>query len=164
MKAWFARQSARDRSVMLFGAALVAVSLLWAFVWFPLAQSRAALASQASSAEADLAWMRTVAPELTRLRASGATTGLDRAGRSLLALADGTARDAGLGGAMQRVEPVGSGRVNLWFEDVPFDALVGWLEGLQRQYGIDVDEFAVERAVDAGKVDARIGLADTTTP
>lgn len=160
MSGWWRRQSARDRMVLAAGGAVVAVLLLWAFAWYPLAASRDALAASAAQAEADLAWMRGVAPELSQRRASGAMTGLDRAGRSLLALADGTARDAGLGGSLVRVEPAGTGRVNLWFERVPFDALVTWLESLSRRYGVTIDELQVERAVDTGTVDARIGIVD----
>ena len=52
------------------------------------------------------------------------------------------------------------GRVNLWFERVPFDALATWLESLSRRYGVAVDELQVERAVDTGTVDARIGISD----
>ena len=160
MRAWWLRQTARDRGVMLVGTAVVAVLLLWAFVWYPLAASRDVLAASAAQAEADLAWMRSVAPELSQRRASGAMTGLDRAGRSLLALTDGTAREAGLGGALVRIEPAGVGRVNLWFERVPFDALATWLESLSRRDGVAVDELQVERAVDTGTVDARIGISD----
>lgn len=158
-RAW-QRLGARDRAVLIGGGALVALLLAWSFVWYPLARSRDALAASTAQAEADLAWMRGVAPELSALRAGGAATGLDRAGRSLLALADGTAREAGLGGALVRIEPAGAGRVNLWFERVPFDALAGWLESLSRQYGVAVDELQVERALDTGTVDARIGVVD----
>ncbi len=161
MSGWWRRQSQRDRAVLSIGAAVVAALLVWAWVWYPLSQSRAALAAEAAQAEADLLWLRSVAPELQRLRASGSATGLDRAGRSLLALADGTAREAGLGGSLVRIEPAGAGRVNLWFERVSFDAMTTWLETLRRQYGVGVDELVVERAIDTGTVDARIGVVDT---
>jgi general secretion pathway protein M len=157
---WWQRQSARDRVVLSAGALLVVLLLGWAYAWLPLQQSRTALAAEVAQAEADLVWMRSVAPELQGLRSAGTATGLDRAGRSLLALADGTAREAGLGAAMQRIEPAGAGRVNLWFEHVPFDALVGWLESLHQRYGVDVDELLVERAVDTGTVNARVGVID----
>lgn len=160
MNSWWRRQSARDRTVLAVGVTVVGLLLAWAWLWYPLAQSRAALAAEAAQAEADLLWLRSVAPELQRLRASGTATGLDRGGRSLLALADGTARDAGLGGSLVRIEPAGAGRVNLWFERVPFDALATWLETLRRQYGVGVDELVVERAPDTGTVDARIGVLD----
>ncbi len=160
MSAWWRRQSQRDRAVLSIGAAVVALLLAWAWVWYPLTQSRAALAAEAAQAEADLLWLRSVAPELQRLRTSGTATGLDRAGRSLLALADGTAREAGLGGSLVRIEPAGAGRVNLWFERVPFDAMTTWLETLRRQYGVGVDELVAERATDTGTVDARIGVVD----
>jgi general secretion pathway protein M len=157
---WWQRLSARDRGVLVGGAFAIAALLLWSFGWYPLARSRAALAAEAAQAEADLGWMRSVADDMIRARSTGAFTGLDRGGRSLLALADGTARDAGLGATLQRIEPIGTGRVNLWFEGVAFDAMVSWLEGLQRQYGIRVDELSVERSVDVGTVNARVGVVD----
>ena len=160
MSAWWQRLSLRDRSVLSIGSVIIGTLLAWSFLWYPLAQSRDALASECAKAEADLLWTRSISAELQRLRATGTSTGLDRAGRSLLALSDATAREAGLGGALQRIEPVGSARVNLWFEGVAFDAMVGWLEGLRRQFGVSVDEFAVERMPDTGTVNARIGVVE----
>lgn len=164
MKAWWARQSARDRTVLAVGGAVIGVSLAWAFLWFPLAASRDALALRVAGAEADLAWMRSVEPELARTRDGGSASGLDRAGRSLLALADGTAREAGLGGALTRIEPVGAGRVTLWFERVPFDAMASWLESLDARFGVRVDELSVERTPDTGAVNARVGIVESTGP
>jgi general secretion pathway protein M len=161
MKAWFANQTLRDQRVLVIGALLVMVAMLWAFVWDPLSRSRAALAVRATQSETDLAWMRGVASELRAGRAQGVATGLDRAGRSLLALADASAREAGFATALKRVEPTSAGRVNIWFEGVAFDAMADWLEMLARQYGVSVEEFVLDRAVATGTVNARLTLVDT---
>jgi len=164
MKAWFARQSRRDRAVLLFGAVVVALVLAWAFAWQPLRVGATALADRKRAAEADLAWMRGAAATVKQQRATGAAAGFDRAGRSLLALADASAREAGLGEALERVEPLAEGRVNVWFENAPFDVCVAWLEDLGRRYGVGVEELSIDRAAGAGMVNARITLVDGAAP
>jgi general secretion pathway protein M len=164
VKAWFARQSRRDRAVLAFGAVVVALVLAWAFAWQPLRAGTASLAERKRAAEADLAWMRGAAATVKQQRSSGAAAGFDRAGRSLLALADASARDAGLGEPLKRVEPLAEGRVNVWFENAPFDACVAWLEELGRRYGVGVEELSIDRAAGAGMVNARITLVDVAAP
>ena len=85
---------------------------------------------------------------------------LDRAGRSLLAVADSSAREARLGNAIKRIEPVAAGRVTVWLEAADFDQIAAWLEQLETRYRIQVDEFSFQRTPVVGTVDARIGLLD----
>ncbi|HQX26206.1 MAG TPA: type II secretion system protein GspM, partial [Pseudomonadota bacterium] len=106
MIARWRQMAARDRLVLGLGAGLVALMFGWAFVWYPLAQGQASLAAKLGTAEADLAFMRQSAAGLRAARASGATGVFDRGGQSLLALTDRSAREAGLGAALRRVEPL----------------------------------------------------------
>lgn len=161
MSAWWSRLGPRDRAALGIGAVVVALVLAWVLVWEPLAGSRATLAGQAVRAEADLAWMRGTAGTLRNLRQGGQADVFERGGQSLLALADATARAAGLGAALKRVEPVpNSARVNVWFEAANFDQLSGWLEDLARRFGVSVDELSVDRLPGVGLVSARVTLAD----
>jgi general secretion pathway protein M len=159
--AWWNTLSLRDRRALAVLAAFVALALAWFALWQPLAASRDRLAAQVERAEQDRAWMQSRATELGQLRAAGALDPLDRSGKSLLALADAGAREAGLGANLKRVEPVSEGRVNLWFEGVPFDSMTTWLDQLEGRYGVRVDDLSAERAGGVGTVNARVGLADT---
>ena len=160
MNAWLASLSHRDRRTLQVGAVVIGVALLWAFGWYPLAQSRARLAAQVATAEANLAWMRGAAAQVKGLRANGGDV-FDRAGKSLLALADASAREAGLGAALTRAEPVDGARVNVWFERANFDQLAGWLELMASRYGVGVEELSIERGEGVGLVDARVALIDS---
>lgn len=162
MKSWWRQRAARERWVLLAGAGFVSAALLWALVWLPLGQARQALRRDVAQAQADLQWMSQVADGLRARQARGQGSGLERAGRSLLALADSGAREAGLGALLKRAEPAGEGRVSLWFEGVPFDPLCTWLEGLEERFAIHIEEFSVERAQDPGNVNARLTLVDPT--
>lgn len=163
VREWLLRQTARDRKVLALGALVIALALGWAFLWQPLVQGRKSLAQQVVKAEGDVALMRSIASDVKQRRASGLATGLDRAGQSLLALADSSAREAGLGDALARVEPVNEGRVNVWFEDAGFDVLVTWLESLSQRFGIGIEELAIDRSNAVGVVNARITLTDPAT-
>jgi general secretion pathway protein M len=163
MKAWWASLSLRDRSVLRFGTIVLALMLFWAFVWDPISQSRRSLRNQVADAEANLAYMHAAAAQLQAMGTGGTATVFDRGGRSLFALADSTARENRLAHALKRIEPVTSGRINIWLEGAEFDQLAVWLEQLQSVYGVRVEEYALTRAEGSGKVDGRLSLIESET-
>lgn len=132
--------------------------LFWAFAWKPLADARSALVEGNARLAADLAGMRALAARAGPAVA-GEAAARDRAGQSLLALADAGLRESGLAGGLARIEPAGSGRVRLRLEAVAFDPLADWLQGLRQQHGIRIAELAVTRT-DAGRVDANLLIED----
>lgn len=158
IRAYWNGLSPRDQRTLAIGAGLAVLLLGWALVWHPLAQKRSELEETVDAQRRDLAYVRVAAAEVDRLRAAGTHSRADRQGRSLLALADATARSAGLEGA--RLEPVGATSVRVSFEFAKFDALVGWIEGLTRDYGIETTDFSADRADGVGLVNARVTLQD----
>ncbi len=160
MRAWWSNLSERDRRMLSIGSVVVAALLFWALWFDPLLQSRRSLADSVQQAEADLVYMQSASQRLAGLQSTGSASVFDRGGRSLLALADASAREAQLANALKRIEPVSSGRVSVWLEAASFDATALWLEQLQSRYGIRAEEFSVSRAVAPGQVDARIVLVD----
>ena len=162
MKTWWNNLAVRDRRVLMIGLVVVVATLAWLGL-DELFAARTSLRQQVAKAEADAAWMKQASASLAQMRQAGIVSSGDRAGRSLLALADTSARDSGLGAALKRVEPVNEGRVNVWFEGAPFDVMTTWLEALAQRYGVTVDEMSVDRVAGGGPgiVNARITLLDT---
>ena len=157
--AWWQQLPVRDRRTLAVGAIVVALLLGWALLWHPLARQRADLERAVEVQQRELAWVRANAAEVARLHATGVSSGAKREGKSLLALADASARTAGLGQALKRVEPAGA-NVRASFENAGFDALAGWIEQLARDYGVEVADVSVERADGVGIVNARVTLQD----
>lgn len=157
---WWNGLSERDRRVLLIGAAVVAIFLVWSFVWHPLSMRQALLSEQLDAARRDLASMRVAQAEVERLRNAGVRSRADRQGKSLLALADVTARGAGLDGVLKRLEPVGAHSVRASFEFASFDALIAWMEDLARDYGVQITDFSADRVDASGLVNARVTLDD----
>ena len=158
IRARLAALSERDRRVLASGALVVALLLIWALVWYPLAQARQQLTTRVDADRAALAWMRQTRAELPGL--SVRTHTADRGGKSLLALADVSARGVGLADALKRVEPSGARSVRVSFEAANFDALIGWIESLARDYGVEASDFSADRVEGLGLVNARVVLEE----
>jgi general secretion pathway protein M len=157
MKAWWQNLAERERRLLQAAALVILAVLGWVLVWEPLDRSRADWRQRAVAADANLQWMRSATEQLARQRAAGGGMVVND-GRSLLARVDGGAREAGLGGAMLRVEPTGPDQVRVQFQQAGFDDLMQWLEQLAQQQAVRVSELSVQRAQGVGLVDARIGL------
>lgn len=160
MRAWWQAQSERDRRTLAIGAIAVALLLGWALVWHPLALHRAALEQEVASRRDDLLAVQRGTAQIAQQHRVGQRARGDRAGKSLLALADATAREAGLGEAIKHVEPAGARNVKVSFEAANFDALAQWMETLAGGYGVEATELSADRADGVGLVNARVTLQD----
>lgn len=149
----------RERTVLSLAVAALVIALGYVALWEPLIKSRNEWRERVASTQADLAWMRAVAPQV-RERA-GAMPVRTNDNRSLLARADASAREAGLGGSLLRVEPVADGQVRVYFEDAGFDAVARWVETMAAQYGTRVGELGAQRADGVGRVDVRLSLEES---
>lgn len=161
IRAWWESLQARERRLLRIGAIVVALLLGWALLWYPLAHARSELDARVVHQREDVAWMRQALGEARELHGQGARARADRQGKSLLALADVSARGAGLAGALKRVEPVGGNSVRVSFETANFDTLVDWLDGLGRDYGVQTTDFSADKVEGLGLVNARVTLEDS---
>lgn len=160
MRAWWNAREPRERQVLLIGGIAVAVLLAWAMIWHPLQRSRSLLRERVQVQRSDLAQMRSDSARVAQLRGLGARAKVERQGKSLLALADATARGAQLANELRRVEPVGPKSVRVSFEGVAFDAIADWLEGLARDFGVVATDFSADRAEGNGRVNVRVTLEE----
>lgn len=154
MRAWWNSLQRRERQLLSSGAAVLAALAYWMLLWQPLVtareRSRAAVATlQQSTAQASA---QVEAIMATRKAAA------PRPVRSLFALIDSSAREAGLMNAQTRIEPLGEDRVRVSMDGVNFDQLAAWLEGLDRTEGVDISEWSVDRALVSGVVNASMTL------
>ena len=159
--AWWNGLQPRERNMLVVGGVLCALLLAWAFVWHPLARARDDAHTRLAHARDDVAWMRSMVGPANELHAQGARGHVERQGKSLLALADASARAAGLSGALRRVEPTGGNSVRVSFDVAGFDMLVDWLSLLARDYGVRVSDFSADKVEGVGLVNARVTLEES---
>ncbi|MBI5460983.1 MAG: type II secretion system protein M [Gammaproteobacteria bacterium] len=158
MKEWWTTLGTRERLILGGGALLLVPLLLWALVWQPLASGVHTLETDVAAQREALQWMRNAAAELQQLRGSSAQSSAGLGGRSLLAVVDQSARAAGLGNGLKRIEPDSATAVRARLEGVAFDAVVKWLDELSRQFGVLATLVTVERTPGTGQVNVRLTL------
>jgi general secretion pathway protein M len=156
MKLWWAGLAERERRLLIAAAIVIGVFLWWLALLRPLGAARDELSARLPEVRAKAAASEAAIPQI-RAGASAATQ--PRVGQSLLALADASARNAGLSGALDRVEPQGDAEVRVWLKDADFDALAAWAEQLSAE-GVSISEWSVDRALAPGVVNARLTLKD----
>ncbi|HXN10605.1 MAG TPA: type II secretion system protein GspM [Steroidobacteraceae bacterium] len=145
--------SARERRVVMVGAGLAALLLVLAVV-LPMQLKVSELDQRVAHKQDDLAWLRSMAPQLAGLQASQ-----PRALReSLVVVVDRTARQSGLEHALVGSQPSGDGGLNVRFEQTSFDGLIAWLSQLHELYGIRVDAAEFDAAGTIGTVNASLVL------
>jgi general secretion pathway protein M len=150
---WYQGLAERERRFVL-GGAVAAVLLLLFGVLLPLDQSVTRAQSRLAHKQSDLAWMRSVAPQL-----QGAPTVTPvSSSRSLIAVVDSSAREAGLGSSLTNSDPSGATGLSIRLDKAPFDTIVGWLARLSDQHGIRVERATVDSAGSPGLVNAGIVL------
>ena len=160
MRAWFDSLEARERMMVAAGGALLVLFLLYVLVWSPIHSGYDALRNNVEEQRATAVWMQESAQSLASLKRNSGKAAQGLGGKSLLSVADSTARAGGLGSALKRVEPEGSDSVRVWLDGAPFDVLVKWL-GTLSTLGVSTESATLERGEATGRVNARLTLQAT---
>lgn len=144
----------REKRILTIGG-VVAVVLLILAVVLPLNRSVASAHARIATKQADLEWMRSVAPELA---AAGPQVRTPATNESLLVTVDRVAREAGLAGALTSSEPAGDRGLSVRLEKASFDAVIGWLARLSDRNGIRVESASIDAAGAPGTVNVGVTL------
>jgi general secretion pathway protein M len=159
MKPWWNSLNRRERWLVAGGAGLVPLFLVYTLIWHPFHTRLQTLRQTVAAQRQELAWMRQAAVEIKSLEATTSSSRPRREGQqSLLTLVDQSARTAGLGTALKRIEPQGEDKLRVQFEQVGFDQLIHWLGSLEQAYGVTLVNATVDRQTESGRVDARLVL------
>lgn len=157
IRTWLEGLDQRERRLVITGAALFVILILYVAIWEPLTNSVENLRTTSRDQQATLGWMKQAAAEIQQLRGkkgrSQATSG-----QSLLTLVDRTAKSSGLGTAMKRVQPDGEKKVRVWMEGASFDDVIRWLVQLESRHGVGIESTVFELKENAGRVDAQLVL------
>jgi general secretion pathway protein M len=157
MREWLEKLEPRERLVLAVGAAVSLVLVLYAGLWYPVQSQIERLERSVAEQSATVEWMKVAAREVEQLRSSSVAR---RAGDGgpLLTLVEQSARRAGLGTALSRVEPQGATQVRVWLEAAPFDAMIGWLGQVRESQGVEVESVVLDPQQEPGLVNARLVL------
>ena len=153
LKDWFKGLAQREQRAVLAGlGACIALLLLAALM--PVEHRVASLAQRVQTKQADLLWLRSVAPQLGALRS--ATAGSNSG--SLVVLVDRVARETGIARSLTASQPGDDGTLSVRLEQVAFDSLVNWAGELVQHHGVRVVSANIDGGASAGSVSASFVL------
>ena len=163
MKDWYESLEAREQTVVLVGAVVVVIALLFGFVWTPINKSHAQVASSVNTWERSLAELR----PLRSLAASGEVNvngaAVSSSQQAPIIIVDQTLRSRGLEQYRRRSQPTTANGIRVEFENVAFDELILWLGELSDQHAMHVQAGSLSAISQAGpgRINASLTLERT---
>lgn len=154
LQIWFSQLQTRERQLVIAGLIVFGIFLPYQLIWSPLLERAVRLQEQVNKQTQNLQWMRAAMQEAQQLQGSSGR----RQSGSLLSQVEQTASQNKLRGSIRKIQPEGEQGVRIWMDNASFDDVLMWLERLQKQYGIEVADFSVERQAQEGRVNLRLLL------
>ena len=151
LRTWYDGLQKREQRMVAFGAAGLAVLILFGAILLPLQSAVSSAVKRSETKREDLNWMRVNSPEIL---AAGNQLPADT-GEAPVVLVDRVGREAGLASSLRGTQPNGTG-VRVQLEAAPFDTLIAWLATLDQRYGLAIESITVDRAARPGIVNASI--------
>lgn len=155
MRAWFAGLQRREQRVLILGAVVVSITLVYMLVWDPLTRGYDLARADVERKSLLLSEARRT---LVRAPAQPSAGNRPASTQSLTLLVANTVNTAGLSQAYRSSSPTGSDELRVAFENASFDILVDWLGQLQSAHGVIVTSGSFSDRNESGRVDASIVL------
>jgi type II secretory pathway component PulM len=146
--------SEREQRLVKLGG-IAAVLIIIFGVLLPLDSSVTKARARITQKQADLVWMRGVAPVLATMSPAHQAGGT---GESLLVVIDRSVHEAGIDKSVKGTDPNGTGSIQVRLEKASFDAIIGWISRLSQQNGLTVDGATIDNTDTPGIVNAAIML------
>ncbi|CAG4902538.1 type II secretion system protein M [Paraburkholderia saeva] len=153
---WDAR-STREKTLLTWGGAAIAVALAWSVLWVPAQEGRAHLRETLPTMRRQLAQMTAQANDARAL--SAAAQGVAPTGGALKDALSASLTDHGL--AATQMQVIGNA-VQIQLKNASFPAWTAWLDDARRQFKVQVAEAHVSALKDDGQVDLTASLQPST--
>lgn len=148
------QRSIRERWILGGGASLLAVMLLYAYLFLPMQRQRERLATAMPQLRAELIQLRQDAAEVKRLQSQLST----RRSTGLKEVIEADVNSAKLGDTSTQIILLDTTRARVILNNASFASLVAWLNTLQTQEGVRVENIQITAQNTPGSVSADLTL------
>lgn len=152
---WLARYNRREQSLLLAGALVVFLYILWKGLLVPLQDWRQEQVQANQRASQTLQRVQLLSARLEQAK----TRSEDQPGTrntNISSLVDSSLSDNGLD--MTGFQPGTGGQVRVRLDEVPYDQFMQWLYDVEYQHGLSVVDFSMSGTQAAGRVTVNIRL------
>lgn len=153
MKAWLAfwkERSSRERRAIGGGLTVLLLAALYAYLWQPMNDQRQRMRARLPELRAQAATMRSLAPEVPRLKAMRMVAAIPAGG--LQGALETAARAEGMHDAISQISPQPGNRARVVLAAVNFDQLLKWVAHLQTQSRVHLESCHIEALEQPGMV------------
>jgi len=149
---WSARTE-REKALLTWGGAALAVAIVWSMLWAPAAAGRAQLRESLPALQRELSQMMAQANEARSL--SGAAASVAPGGQALKDALTASLASHGIQGA--QVQLIGT-TVQVQLKNASFPVLTGWIDDVRKQFKAQVVEAHASALKTDGQVDMSVSL------
>ncbi|WP_448549582.1 type II secretion system protein GspM [Thalassotalea fusca] len=148
MKAWWNQLNSREQRLIASLGGVLLIFLFYSLVWQPLNESIERGEQKVKRHQELLQFVSDETHKYRQLKG----TGVKPSGGSISSIVNRTANRSGI--KIDRMQPQGE-EIQVWLDDVSFNALVTWVELLSSNEGIQVKSIDLSKAEQAGQVRVR---------
>lgn len=146
---WWSSLAMREQQLLSVAAIAVVIAILYWGIWTPVANAQQTALKQRDAQLSTLNYVKQTANQIAALSQAG---NRPRSSGSISSIATQAATSYQL--EITRMQPQGK-QLRLWMDDVPFDALLGFLDYLVQEKGLSLDTIDIAKAETAGMVTVR---------
>jgi general secretion pathway protein M len=149
LRIWWQGLAQREQQLVSVAGFFLVIGVFYWGIWSPISEAQKNAEADHNAALKTLNFVKQSANKLVGLQQAGATA---TASGSLSALVNQGASQFGL--EITRMQPQGD-KVQLWMDDVPFDALLSYLHHLVNDKGLSLDSVDLAESDISGLVKVR---------
>jgi len=138
MKHFLSQLSQRERQLLMVGGLVILVVMFWLLLYRPLSTHISQQVLLKTQLQQQLNSMQQAAAGLGGHQLS--TRQSLPADKTFSAWLDGQLNQLNMQQSVKRSEPIDDKTVTLWLESVAFDQWADWLQRINQQYGVVVDQ------------------------
>lgn len=163
MKNWYENLEAREQIIVLVGAVIVMVALIYSLVWIPVDKRHTQVANSVTNWERSLVELRPLRSLAASSSVRDGAASVSSSQQAPIIIVDQTLRSRGLEQYRRRSQPTTANGIRVEFENVAFDELVLWLGDLSQQHAMQVQAGSLSQASQAGtgRINASLTLERT---
>lgn len=148
----------REKQFVIIGVIIIAVFLLYEWIWSPLQQNVMTLRGKIHEQEQVLVWMQSADQRMLSLEKNIKAHTLP-ATTSLLGIVQKASVTSPLAKQITELKQVENNAVRLGFQKVNFDELISWLIQIWREQGLIISEASIKPSGVSGIVTAEVTLS-----
>ncbi len=155
MKARLDKLSLREKRIVLFGGFFILIFLMYELIWSPIANKHESLRHNILRDQALLTWMKEADQHIT---ARAQTQPIKSSTESLLSEVQIQLEKSDFSKLFSQLKQAEDNSVQVSFEKINFDQLMGWLVEMQNQFGWNVTDITVTKTETSGIVQVILTL------